>query len=150
MSVQLVTKERCQGWAERTKLTIAALDQDLLGSIQDEVLGRLGSIADVTTWITPTTTPTIVQVIISKMYMAWQYDRQYSEDIEGGNNYADRLKMNAEMLMIGLLDGTIGLPGLPDIAGSPVFYPTDASSAQAPTDLDPSLGPAAFSMGMRF
>lgn len=145
-----INKNQAQAWAEGTKLTIAALDLNLLAHIENEVIGRLNSAFDTSTWVDDVTTPVLVQTIISKMYVAWLYDRQYSEDIEQGSNYADRLKANAETLTMGLLDGTIEIPGIPDVAGSPVFYPTDASSAQPPTFDDPSLGPAAFSMGQRF
>jgi hypothetical protein len=145
-----ITVGEAQAWAEGTKLTITSLDTNLEQHISEEVIRRLDSAFDVTLWVDATGTPKLIRTIISKLYIAWLYDRQYSEDIEQGNNYADRLKQNAEALMTGLLDGTIVLPGVPDVAGSPVFYPTDASSAQLPTVQDPSLGPAAFSMGSRF
>jgi len=145
-----ISVAEAQAWAERTKLTIAALDLDLEANLAEEVVVRLGSAFDTSTWVSETTTPKLVRVIISKLYVAWEYDRQYSEDIEAGSNYASRLKDNAEMLMTGLIAGTIELPGLPDVSGSPTFYPTDASSSMVPTFDDPSLGPAAFSMGMRF
>ena len=145
-----ITVPEAQAWAEQTKLTISTLDTELEAHLAAEVITRLSSAFDTTTWTSDVTTPKLVRTIISKLYVAWVYDRQYSEDIEQGNNYADRLKQNAEGLMIGLIDGTIELPGLPDTSGSPAFYPTDASSAQEPTFLDPSLGPAAFSMGKRF
>lgn len=145
-----ITKEEAQAWAEGTKLTITALDAELEAHLSEEVIRRLDSGFDVTGWTDSTTTPKLVRTIISKLYVAWVYDRQYSEDIEQGNNYADRLKVNAESLMVGLLDGTIDLPNVTNSSGVPVFYPTDASSAQLPTADDPSLGPPAFSMGMRF
>ena len=145
-----ITVSQAQAWAEGTKLNISALDNDLLDLLEEEVVRQLASITDVTVWVDALTTPRLVQTIISKLYVAWTYDKQYSEDIEQGNNYADRLKLNAQALLTGLLAGTIELPGVPDVSGSPVFYPTDASSAMEPTSDDPSLGPAAFSMGMRF
>ena len=145
-----IVKEEAQAWAEGTKLRVSSLDLNLLAHIEAEIIGRLQSAFDTSTWLNNTSTPDLIRTIIAKTYICWLYDRQYSEDIEAGNNYADRLKANAELLMTGLLNGTIDLPGVPPITGSPVFYPTDASSAQDPTFDDPSLGPAAFSMGMRF
>jgi hypothetical protein len=145
-----ISVPEAQAWVEGTKLSLSALDLQLEDHLATEVITRLSSITDTTLWLTEATTPKLVRTIISKFYVAWVYDRQYSEDIEQGSNYADRLKANAEMLMLGLLDGTIELPGVEDISGSPAFYPTDASSALEPTRADPSLGPAAFSMGMRF
>jgi len=144
-----ISKEEAQAWAEGTKLTITALDLELEGHLAEEIIRQLSSVFDVAAWLDESTTPKLVRTIISKVYVAWLYDRQYSEDIEQGSNYADRLKQNAQVLLDALLAGTIALPGLVDNVG-PVFYPTDASSAQAPTFEDPSLGPAAFSMGMRF
>jgi hypothetical protein len=145
-----ITVGEAQAWAEGTKLTISTLDPELEAHLAGEVIARLDSPFDITTWVDSTTTPKLVRTIISKLYVAWLYDRTYSEDIEAGSNYADRLKENAEMLLLGLIAGTIELPGVVDIAGSPVYYPSDSSSAQVATPDDPSLGPAAFSMGMRF
>jgi len=145
-----ISIREAQAWAEGTKLTISILDTDLLDHMEEEVVQQLASGFDISTWTSETTTPKLVRTIISKLYVAWVYDRTYSEDIEQGNGYADRLKSNANNLLAGLLAGTIELPGVPDVSGSPVFYPTDASSALEPTRDDPSLGPAAFSMGMKF
>jgi hypothetical protein len=146
-----ITGLNAQAWAEGTKLTISTLDASLEDQLAEEVIRRLDSGFDVTGWTNDTTTPKLVKVIIAKLYVAWVYDRTYSEDIEQGSNYADRLKANAEALMLGLLDGTIELPGADTTTfGEAAFYPTDASSAQEPTTDDLSLGPAAFSMGMRF
>lgn len=146
-----ITKEEAQAWAEGTKLTISALDTELELHMATEVIVRLDSVADTSTWVDSTSTPKIVRTIISKLYVAWLYDRQYSEDIADGSAYADRLKANAEMLIMGILDGTIDIPGvIATGSGTPGFYPTDASSALTPTFDDPSLGPAAFSMGKMF
>lgn len=146
-----ITVSEAQAWAEGTKLTIASLDTNLEQHLSTETIVRLSSVADTTTWTDSTSTPKIVRTIISKLYVAWLYDRQYSEDIADGSAYADRLKLNAEMLIAGILDGTIEIPGVVNTgSGTPGFYPTDASSAMTPTFDDPSLGPAAFSMGKVF
>src|SRR5689334_17488282 len=124
-----ITVEEAQAWADGTKLPLGAIDTDLEAQLAEEIIRRLDSGFDVTGWVDNTNTPTLVRVIIAKLYVAWLYDRQYSEDIEQGNNYADRLKLNVEALMLGLLDGTIELPGVDvGISGTAVFYPTDASS----------------------
>lgn len=148
----LITPNDAQGWAESTKLNLSALDVSLLGQIETEVISRLNSIYNTSAWLTPTTTPSVVKVIIAKNYVAWFYDRQYSENQDQGNDYAAMLRSNAEMLMSGLIDGTIEIPGeTPTGAGSGAsFYPNDASSAMEPTFADPSLGPAKFSMGKVF
>ena len=148
----LITPVDAQGWAESTKLNLSTLDGSLLDSIESEVLARLASAYDTSLWISPTTTPKIVKVAISKLYVAWFYDRQYSENQEQGNDYAAMLRTNAEMLITGLLDGTITIPGTVPVgsASGASFYPNDASSALEATPEDPSLGPAKFSMGKVF
>lgn len=146
-----ITLQYAQGWAEPTKLTLSALDVALLEQIEAEILARLSVGYVTTTWITPATTPILIQVIIAKTYVSWIYDRQYSENQEEGNDYAALLRQNAEMLISGLIDGIIDIPGIPSTgSGTPGFYPNDASSAMEPTFDDPSLGPAKFSMGKVF
>lgn len=145
-----ITVAEAQAWAETTKLTISALDTALEAHLAEEILVRLASVTDTSGWTNDTTTPKIVRTIISKLYVSWIYDRQYSEDIADGSAYSILLRANVELLMTGLIDGTIEFPGVVDTAGSPAFYPTDASSALTPTFDDPSLGPAAFSMGKVF
>lgn len=146
-----ITTQEAQAWAEGTKLTISSIDANLEPHIAEEVIDRLSSVTDVTTWTDQTTTPKLVRTIISKMYVAWIYNRIYSEDIATGSAYSDKLTANAEMLITGILDGTITIPGVTATgSGVPGFYPTDASSGQDPTSDDTSLGPAAFSMGKMF
>jgi len=147
-----ITPTDAQGWAESTKLNLSTLDVSLVGQIEQEILSRLDSVFVTTGWTDSTNTPALVKVIISKMYVAWFYDRQYSENQSQGNDYAAMLRVNAEMLMSGLLDGTIDIPGEPGtgMGLGPSFYPNDASSALEPTPEDPSLGPAKFSMGKMF
>jgi len=145
-----ITLPEAQAWAEPTKLTLASLDTELLAHIEEEVLRRVGVVVDTTTWVDSTTTPKIVKTAISKLYVSFLYDRQYSEDIESNSNWARRLADNAEMLITGIVDGTIEIPGTTGDAGQPLFYPTDISSNTDPTFDDPSLGPAKFSMGMVF
>jgi len=147
-----ITPADAKGWAETTKLDLSTLDVSLLDQIESEVLARISSAYDITVWIDPATTPKLIKTIISKMYVAWFYDRQYSENQDQGNDYAAMLRTNAEMLIVGLVDGTITIPGVISIGsgGGPAYYPSDASSALLPTFEDPSLGPAKFSMGKSF
>ena len=147
-----ITPDDAQGWGESTKLDLSTLDASLLNQIEAEILGRLSSAYDSTLWVDDLTTPSLVKVIIAKTYVAWFYDRQYSENQDEGNDYAALLRMNAEMLMTGLIDGTIDIPNVPQVGSGlgASFYPNDASSAQEPTFDDPSLGPSKFSMGRVF
>jgi len=138
-------------WVEQTKLKIATFDAAFLDQIEAQVLGRVASQFDTSTWVSPATTPKMVKSIIAMWYVAWLYDKTYSEDQEKGNDYAALLRAHAESLLVGILDGSIVLPEVPNQEpGSPSFYPTDDSSAMCPTPEDPSLGPARFSMGSIF
>jgi len=142
-----------QTWTEKTKLTFDNLDPALLAQTESIIIGRLAPQFDTTTWLDHTSTPAMVKTVIAMNYVAWYYDRTYSEDQEQGNDYAALLRAQAEALMVGILDGSIGMPEVPPGTaepGGPAFYPTDASSAARPTFEDPSLGPAAFSMGSKF
>jgi hypothetical protein len=147
-----ITIQQVKGWLSVTKVPIGNLDTDLLDELENEVLIRLAVAYDVTAWTSITTTPPIVRTIIAKMYAAWFYDKTYSEDGEGVTEYGDKLRANAEMLISGLSDGTLQIPGETPLTsgGAPGFYPTDESSAMEPESDDMSLGPAAFSMGVTF
>lgn len=147
----VITIEDVRGWVETTKLNILSLDLNFLPQIEAEIFARLGTVYDVTPWLDPDSTPMIVRVIVTKTYSAWIYDRAYSENQGTNNEYATMLRANAEMLLIGLIDGTIEIPGVTPISSpNPAFYPNDASSALDPTSDDPSLGPAHFSLGKVF
>lgn len=146
-----ITVEDVRGWVEVTKLGVQDLDMNFLPQLETEIFAKIGTVYDTTTWISPATTPDIIRVIIAKLYGGWIYDRAYSENQAESNPYAAMLKENAGMLMDGLIDGTIEIPGVTPISvPDPSFYPNDASSALEPTFDDPSLGPARFSMGRVF
>src|ERR1700753_3267635 len=121
----LVTVEEVRGLAERTKLAIATIDTELLSSVESEILARLGAQIDAATiasWLGPDTTPKLVRTIISRKYFALFYFRQYSEDVgPTENTYAEKLDASAEMLLMGILDGSIPLPGYAVDISSPTF-----------------------------
>lgn len=147
-----VTVEEVRALAERTKLTIQTMDTELLNHYEEEIIDRLSAQVDaatIATWLGPDTTPKLIRTIIARKYFAWFYFRQYSEDVgTSENTYAEKLDASAEMLLAGILDGSIPIPGSMLDLSSPTFYPTDASSAMDPKDVpsDPSVGPASFSM----
>lgn len=151
-----VTVEEVRALAERTKLKVETMDTELLVHVEEEVIDRLSAQipADtIATWVDVATTPKLIRTIISRKYFAWFYFRQYSEDIgTNENTYANKLDASAEMLIAGILDGSIIIPGLAVDLSTITFYPTDASSAMDPKDVpsDPSVGPAAFSMTKTF
>jgi hypothetical protein len=138
-----------QAWLDGTKLTLSALEPALLQQVESQVVSSLDSSFDVTTWVDDTNTPAIVKTIIAMNYVAWLYDRQYSEDQEQGNDYAALLRAQSASLQQGLIDGSIVIPGQsPDTGPSdtPLFFPTDESSSLSPTDLQPELGGSSFTM----
>jgi hypothetical protein len=146
-----IDPDDANAWAERTKLQVTQLEAPLLEQVEAQVLGRIASQFDISTWVDPVTTPKMIKSIIAMLYVAWFYDKTYSEDQEQGNDYAALLRAQAESLLIGILDGSINVPEVPNQEpGEPAFYPTDDSSALQPTLADPSLGPAKFSMGSIF
>lgn len=152
--MSLITIQDAKGWVQTGKFTIAELDADLLNQIEAEVLGRVSATYSVTTWLTPQTTPRLVRVAIAKLYVAYLYMRTYSEDEDSTPSYSYNLRLNSEMLITGIIDGTIVLPEVDpstSTAGDPSFYPTDLSSSyEAGTWGDNSLGDAKFSMGRVF
>ena len=134
-----------QAWGEQTKMSgaLASIstepNQSLLLQVESIVLARIGTTYDTVTWVDPTSTPQTIRTIISMMFVSWVIDRQYSED-EDLNAYATRLSVQVELLLNGIIDGTIELPGVPNTtgAGQPSFWPNDTTS-----------GPV-FSMGQVF
>lgn len=146
-----VTLNEVQAWVEPTKIPITALDTELLAQLEEEVLVQLTSQYNVSSWIDPDTTPKIVKVIIAKMYASFHIDRAYSENQDGGNDYAARLMANATTLLTGLVDGSFELPGItPTNPSTASFFPTDLSSAQEPTSDNPEFGGPYFSLGRVF
>jgi hypothetical protein len=147
-----ITLGEAQAWLESTKLTLASLDAELVGQLEEEILGILSSTYDVSGWTSSANTPKLVRTAISKMYASYVLDRAYSENQDEGNDYAQRLKENSEMIITGLVEGRIILPEVPvpDTSRGASFYPTNASSALEPTSDDPSLGGPWFSLGKSF
>lgn len=141
-----------QAWLEAAKLTLVTLDEELLSQLEEEILVQLSPTYSVGSWISPVTTPKIVRVVIAKTYASFVIDRAYSENQDGGNDYAARLMANANMLMTGLMNGSIDIPDVPanNSQSSPSFFPTDVSSSQEPTSENPEFGGPYFSLGRVF
>jgi len=64
--VARVTRDECQAWLERTKLTIDTLDSNLLEHLEEEVLDRIAGTLDVSTWTDQVTTPKLIRTIIAR------------------------------------------------------------------------------------
>ena len=144
--------QEAQAWSEQTKLNLGtALDGELEASITSQVIPRIAQVYDVSSWVDSSTTPKLVRTVIAMLYVSWIYSRQYSENVGPGvTTYADLLRQNAETLIMGIISGAIALVDATPATdvGTPVFYPTDASTALEPTTDDPSLGPEKFTMGV--
>lgn len=147
-----VTLSEVAAWVEQAKVPITTLDTELLTQLEEEVLVQLTSQYTTTSWIDSQSTPKIVRVIIAKTYASFHIDRAYSENQDGGNDYAARLMANANMLLTGLTSGSIDIPDVPATNSStaPSFFPTDISSAQTPTADNPEFGGPYFSLGRPF
>lgn len=141
-----------QAWIEPTKLTLSVIEPELEAQITTQIFSQLLGVFDTTAWVNPASTPAIVRSIIAMYYVAWVYDRAYSDDAEA-NAYAALLRSYADRNIAGLIAGNIELVELPDAnvgVSSPSFFPNDASSAREPTQDSPSDGPPAFTMGTIF
>lgn len=151
-----ITVAEAQAWVEGTKFTVvdplAPADAEQLVQIEEEVVARVGSTYDITGWTSSANTPRLVKVAIAKLFVAWLYRKTYSESISDTDAaYAALLESNAELLISGMAEGSIEIPGISTgFTGGPLFYPTDASSIMEPTADDTSLGPSKFSMGTVF
>jgi hypothetical protein len=147
-----ISVDEANAWVDSTKLAVSSIDANLEQQVTASIFARLLGTFDTTTWINTSTTPQIVRTIIAMYYISWIYDRAYSDDAES-NAYAALLRQYADANIAGLVAGTIELAELPDAnagVSSPTFFPTDFSSSQEPTDLNPSDGPPAFTMGTTF
>lgn len=142
--------EEANAWSDKVKLNFGDLDVELESSQSTQVLARVSQIYDVTSWVSPSTTPSLIRKIIGMLYTGWYFQRTYSED-ENVSTYGLLLINQAEELILGIISGSVTLPDAPpgtDLQNSsPLFYPNDASSALEPTINDTSLGPEKFSMG---
>ena len=98
--------EEANAWADKSKLILDALDTELVDSVTVQVFGRISPVYETASWINPLTTPPIVRKIIAMLYVAWLYERTYSED--GSQNvYSIRLFEQAYTLLDALVAGDL-------------------------------------------
>lgn len=125
----LITIQEAQSWGEKSKLQVAlaAIDSNLLTQVQSEILGRLAAAYDTSTWISSATTPELAKTVISKFYVAWLIDRQYSEDGEL-SSYANLLRRTGQLLLDDIVSGEIDIPGQVSTGdGLPSSWPDDTT-----------------------
>lgn len=127
--MSIVTEAQVQQWLEATKLTIDDVDDELESTAKGIVLSSLSSQYDVTTWIDVSTTPKLVQQVISMFIAAWEYNRAYSEDATNSSSYSAWLEKKAYTLLAGINSGANDLPEVPGFSSTnaPSFYPGDYS-----------------------
>lgn len=140
-------------WLEPTKLTLDSLDESLEAQVSTDILSRLSSTFDTTYWVDETTTPQLIRTIIAMYYVAWVYDKTYSDN-EENNSYAVLLRQYADLNIQGLLSGSLELAGDSNNqnlnVGEPAFFPNDVSSSNCSTPSNPSDGGPSFLMGSVF
>jgi hypothetical protein len=143
--------QEAQAWAEKTKLDLgASLDGELESSISAQVIGQIAQVYETSSWSDPTTTPKLVRSIIAMLYIAWIYDRTYSEDANSGSSYGALLRTQANTLLAAIVAGNVALSDVTPAVdtGQPAFFPNDISSDNDPlTTGETSDGPEKFSIG---
>lgn len=144
-----ISIDEANAWSDKTKLNLGQVDTELEASEVAQVLARVSSAYDTSSWSDNTTTPILIRKIIAMRYMGWYYQRTYSED-DQVSTYGIMLIREADKMLEGIEGGAILLPDATSTflsPGTPSFYPTTASSAAEATWDDMSLGDAKFSMG---
>lgn len=137
------------GWLDTAseKITITAIDEALSSSLEETLKASLASQYDTSTWTSSGTTPSLIKKILGMQYIGWLYQKIYSGDNDG-SDYGDMLLAEAGKLITSLAAGSITLESITPLGTSaPAFFPTDASSAQVPTDDFPSFGGPTFTLG---
>lgn len=145
--------DKVQQWLSSTKLKADDVDVDLEVSASDYVLGRLSALYVTTAWLTDTTTPSLVQDIISMFVAAWIYRRSYAEvTTDGATEFPVWLEARAEMMINGILTGSITLPGSTSTATEqPLYLPTEFTGTTQQYDAAGNLvGVDEFSEDIKF
>jgi hypothetical protein len=127
--VAYVTLQEVQQWLERTKLDLTEFDIELEASAKSFVFAKVSRFYDTSTWLAANTTPELIRKILAILVAAWTYMRQYSEDEDALNEYAEKLEKMAYDLIDGIIGGTLELSGAAAVLGGSTpatFYPTDA------------------------
>ena len=127
----LIDLHEAKAWLSETKIDLNELDDVFVDQLQSEILGRLSSVYQTSSWLTPSTTPTIIRKIISMRYVGWLYLRSFSEEsVE--NAYGMRLLIEADDLLNDATSGQLPIEGIdgliitPDMSyGVITFEPSD-------------------------
>jgi len=147
-----LTTNLVQTFLEGTKLTIQSIDSNLEDLVKNMTFGRLVARFDTSGWTGSGTTPSYVLQMMAMKYASMYYRRQYSESLEEDNNYSVYLDKTWDMILDQLLSGEMDIPGIStSAAGTPVFWPNDASTQLAETDpTNEMASPLMFQVGQQF
>lgn len=145
-----ITPDKANTFLDENKLSFA--DQpdldDELARATALIRSRLKTVYpdSIDNWITPSTTPALIQDVAGALCAAWRYSKVYSEEQHTSSSFAVALEARAMELLDGLASGLYVLveestPGVRITASD--FYPNDAA------DDDPDNA-RRFTMGMSF
>lgn len=122
--------QEANAWTDKSKLNLETLDVELEKSLASQVLARVSQVYDVSSWVDSNSTPQIIRKIIAMLYVAWHYERVYSED-SSTSDYGIMLMDQAEALLNSIADGVIQITDIPVIpspnalAGTPGFQSSE-------------------------
>jgi hypothetical protein len=129
-----VLLEQVQGWLNIHKYDVGVdqLDPVQEGLAANFVLSALEQRYDTSTWVDEVTTPPMIVQIISMLVASYTLRKAVSED-DGVANYAGWLENRAKVLVEGLINGGLDLPGVdPDptapASSSVGFFPTQEAT----------------------
>ena len=91
----------------------------------------------------PEATPAIVRTIAGMLMAAQRYERLYSEETLDGNDYAQRLRDRATLMLDGIVAGQLSLDDVAydiDTLTEAMFYPNDATVIVDPAPVGLSAG----------
>lgn len=105
----LINETDVNAWLEQQKTQVTEIEDALAGQIADTVIGSVSQRYRVGSWLAPESTPLLIKRIISMFYAGYFYHRTFSNDSEPGV-YGDRLLADAQVLLDGVVNGTINIP----------------------------------------
>jgi hypothetical protein len=123
-----IAVSEAQAWLEPTKTSLGAtLDANMEESIAAQVLSRVATSYDTSAWINEAATPSLIRKVLGMKYAAWYYQKVYSEDDGGMNDYALFLNMQADQLVEGIVSGALDLVEIPGTITSTMTGSYEAS-----------------------
>lgn len=130
----IASYEDANRYLDETKLRYANNDEAAKEGIgvDAEIRAALADIfgTTVSIWEDNTTSPAIIVEIAAMKMAASKYEKSYSEETLGDNDYSARLRKRADALILGLRQGTISLSDTPEVSSTYVwseddFWPND-------------------------